>query len=56
MILMKLFEKSHLNANQTTDLKKPSPLIMIEMKLNRLLLTVVIKKFISNDDQPNKVV
>ena len=24
---------------------------MIEMKLNRLLLTLVIKKFISNDDQ-----
>ena len=24
---------------------------MVEMKLNRLLLTLVIKKFISNDDQ-----
>ena len=29
---------------------------MVEMKLNRLLLTLVIKKFISNDDQLNEVV
>ena len=29
---------------------------MIEMKLNRLLLTLVIKKFIFNDDQLSKVV
>ena len=47
---------SHLKFKQTTDLKKPPPLIMVEMKLNRLLLTLVIKKFISNDDQLNKVV
>ena len=46
-----------LSANQTADLKKkPPPLIMVEMKLNRLLLTLVIKKFISIDDQLNKVV
>ena len=36
--------------------KKPPTLIMIEMKLNRLLLTLVIKKFISNDDELNQVV
>ena len=29
---------------------------MVKMKLNRLLLTLVIKKIISNDDQLNKVV
>ena len=37
-------------------LKKPPPPIVIEMKLNRLLLTLMIKKFISNDEQLNKVV
>ena len=40
-IMEKLFEKSHLHP----------PLIMFEMKLNRLLLTLVIKSIISNDDQ-----
>ena len=44
-----------LSANQTADLKKPPPLIMVEMKLNRLLLTLVIKKSISNDDQLHEV-
>ena len=45
-------KRATLSANQTTDLE----IIMVEMKLNRLLLTLVIKKFISNDDQLNKVV
>ena len=52
----KLFEKSHLKCKPNLILKKPPTLIMVEMKLNRLLLTLAIKKFISNDDQLNKVV
>ena len=53
----KLFEKSHLECKIKPMIwKRSPPLIMIEMKLNRLLLTLLIKKFISNDDQLNKVV
>ena len=36
--------------------KKQPPLIMIEMKLKRLLLILVIMEIISNDDQLSKVV